>query len=174
MTSTKSRHLISAGSGLLVLFTAAVADPAQQVVVANTPLPTVLAPEPIRQEAFGISEEPDTSGSVLITGVFTVPAGKRAVVEHVSFQIEVPSGQRITSVLVGTSFFGVGVGTQDFLVPTFLGTSVGGSDQFAGSQPVRMYFEPGSEITFSAARSSSVAGTMRAEVRISGYLYPVP
>lgn len=141
---------------------------------ANVTVPTVLAPVPLRQQQFGVSTLTDTDGFVSVNGIFNVPAGERAVIEYVSFQVIVPAGHKVVSVSLGTPSFGIGVGTNAYLVPVFLGSDRRGNDVYVGSQQVRLYFEPGSEITCHAARNSIAPGPMDLTVHVSGYTVAVP
>jgi hypothetical protein len=149
------------------------------VTISPLPVPVVLAPNPLRQQSYGLEKLSDTDGFLAVAGVFVVPPTQRAVVEHVSFTVEVPTGQKVTRVELSTPAFGIGVGTRAVFVPVLLGTvmyEIGGGqvamDRYAGSQPVRMYFEPGSEARFGVSRNSTNPGRFQTNVYISGHLVP--
>jgi len=140
----------------------------------DAPLPVVIAPEKIRQNNFGAISFSETDGFLRVNDMFLVPTDKRAVIEHVSFEVQVPVGDKVTSVEIGTPSYGVLSGTHDFLVPVFLGTNRQGLDVFTGSQQVRLYFEPGDEVSMSASRNSTATGHMEFQAHFHGYLIPIP
>lgn len=96
---------------------------------------------------------------------FTVPAGQRYVVEHVSAFIVGPTGQTYTTFLSGN--------VSEFLVMTKQ-LSASGLDSYTASQPMRVYENPGRFPPASVSVDSSVGGNFFARVTISGYLVPLP
>jgi hypothetical protein len=103
-----------------------------------------------------------------------VPAGKRLVIEQISLDGYVPTGQIWQRAVIGvdrgnsTLTFDIEVkprGPDPF--------SNGARDQFASSQQVRLYADAGSTPSFFVQRSNS-AGTARMQMTISGYFVDVP
>jgi hypothetical protein len=98
--------------------------------------------------------------------VTTVPAGKRLVIEHVSYSATMPVGTQVV--------FG-GIRSPEF--GTFwqiLGINpphTSASPSFVlqdGAQPIRQYFEPNEEVWLSVSTSNSVPGRS-IQVIVSGY-----
>src|ERR1043166_1558171 len=103
-----------------------------------------------------------------------VPAGKRLVIEEVSVNGYVPTGQSWQLVSLGVDHIG---NTLDFDIEVkprgVAHFSGGGRAQFAGSQQVRLYSDPGSTPRFVAQRNTT-AGQARLVMTISGYFVDVP
>ena len=95
---------------------------------------------------------------------FDVPAGQRAVVEHVSAYITGASGQTYQTFFSGD--------LSEFLVMTKQ-ISEPGIDTFTASQPMRVYINPGRVPPPTVAVTNSNGGSFFARVTISGYLVPL-
>jgi hypothetical protein len=103
---------------------------------------------------------------------FTVGPGKRLVIEHISATGQLPSGQKFTSIQIFN--VGGGYGTNHYLTATMMGSVSGGTiDQFATSQPVRLYADPGTSV-FAVAYRSEAAGQGGLFFTVSGYLVNLP
>ncbi len=101
-----------------------------------------------------------------------VPAGKRLVIEYVSVQGDVPAGQSlICRVLTGPRF----AFTQDkvYILRMTDQGKFGSREEFATSELVRIYAEPGEIVNADAIRSDG-SETGSAVFTISGYLVDVP
>ncbi len=102
---------------------------------------------------------------------YTVPTGKRLVIEQVSVSLRLPSGEFAFSLVVATSLGGGTIAHS--LLPTKLGT-FGSLEFFTASQPVRIYADPGTDVIAEACRPSSGETTGIFTGSISGYLVPIP
>ncbi len=113
-------------------------------------------------------------GGQVITGavLFQVPNGRMFVAEHVSLSLSLPAGQSPVSVFLngGLESFDV-TGTQHYLAPIRLGSFVGGQENFAASQHVRLYFPPGNNVGYQVFRTDGAnAGLAVGRITISGVL----
>ena len=76
------------------------------------------------------------------TGSFTVPAGKRYVIEYASGLVRIPAGQQLRMTMMtqlnGQNMF--------HYVPMVLQQRAGASGIWAAGQPVRLYADPGSTV----------------------------
>ena len=106
---------------------------------------------------------------------YTVPPGKRLVIEHASVIADIGRGEKVHAFVRG------GNGFQDAINPftmTFQVT-VGTNDMFVGSQPMKLYAEPGTTIEVlitrrDAANTGAVSPNANLHSSISGYLVDVP
>jgi hypothetical protein len=98
---------------------------------------------------------------------FSVPSGKRLVIEHVS-AIAHDLGQHPTMFRVTT--FAGGQQVIHFLVSSSQGES---GRQFVASQQMRIYADPGTGVVVGADREFNT-GTGTATISVSGYLVDVP
>jgi hypothetical protein len=132
-------------------------------VDSSTPVLVTSADDPGR-EAFRFSDLDFGSEGFLASIGFTVPSGKRLVIQFVSMFAELPSGQQLTdaSIQVTPGPFSY------FLVPTFTGTS-GLTDTFAVSQDLTVYANAGDFVSLSARRNLT-ADTFTLRGSASGYL----
>jgi len=120
--------------------------------------------QPVRKQVEVQFNDGDEGGRVL---AYTVPAGKRFVLEDLSGNAFLPSGQK----LVGVSF-GLGDGPNTFvhLTPTPTGPdAIAPQDLFEFGRLARAYVEPGDTSFVDAARSST-SGIGGVFVTITGYL----
>jgi hypothetical protein len=107
---------------------------------------------------------------------FTVPAGKRLVIEFVSFQLTMPSGQKPTFNFITIDNPGQATVTFSFpMLSEFNAGIIGGvnSDVFIGTSLTRLYANPGSKVTLSVRRNA-VIETGLATVSLAGYYVNVP
>lgn len=99
--------------------------------------------------------------------LITVPAGKRAVVEHVSCINYLASGNNFVRMEIG--FVTGGVSRRHQFVHDYVGGSLlSGVDIWSFSQPVRLYADAGTAIRMSALRRST-SGSGGVECDISGH-----
>lgn len=135
------------------------------VNVLNTPTVHVSAPAVQPFQAYRVFTE---SGTNVTTASFgTVPAGKRLVIEYVSFTGQVPPGEHVELMDISTSVGGNGAQFQMLVNPQ--PDAVIGDAIFRASQTVKIYADPGTMVT-SVVRRSSSAGTASYGLSISGYL----
>ena len=115
-----------------------------------------------------ISLPPGTEGQ---NGFVTVPAGKRLVIEYVSAQAFLPSGQKgLFSVIV--SLQGQATGTWHYLESTVVGP-FGGQDCFQCGRLVKLYADPGTTVMLRTDRDSPT-GSGLSRMTLSGHLVSVP
>ncbi|HTI41629.1 MAG TPA: hypothetical protein VL693_07365 [Vicinamibacterales bacterium] len=96
---------------------------------------------------------------------FTVPSGKRLVIEFVSMFAQIPQGQNIVFGRVDTT------GQFIYLPMTHTGTFTQAGEQvegFVGSQRMFVVLEPGTQVDPTAARDSG-SGSGLFQVQIAGY-----
>lgn len=108
--------------------------------------------------------------------LYTVPAGKRLVVEYVSANILLPSGQTVAYFFLGaanpTDLFTAIAG--HYLAPAYqspCGDCAQSSTSFVISQSLNLYVEPGQALTVGIVKSSFDAGGF-AFVQVTGHLIP--
>ena len=106
---------------------------------------------------------------------FSVPLGKRLVIEYASVLANIGKGEKVHAFVRG------GNGFQDALHPIIMNFQLtsAGNDLFVGSQLLKLYAEPGTtvEILISrrdAADTGAVDQDSNLQASISGYLVDVP
>ena len=115
-----------------------------------------------------ISLPPGTGGQ---NGFVTVPAGKRLVIEYVSGQAFLPSGQKaLFSVIV--SLKGQSTGTWHYLESTVVGP-FGSQDCFQCGRMVRLYADAGATVMLRTDRDLAT-DTGLSRMTLSGHLVSVP
>ncbi len=142
------------------------------VTVGNSALNPVIVQDAAtaRQPVFG-GNGCFFSGAGCAVDLYTVPAGYRLVVEHVSINIQVPADQFISQALIGagavgpnTSFIG---DPFDYFVPQQLsGTTI-----YQSNFQTLLFFEA-NQIFRLALGKTSQSGNGSANARFSGYLIP--
>ena len=100
---------------------------------------------------------------------FSVPAGVRLVVEMASANATMPVGQKVT---VNVATTGGGLNGRAWLALTAQG-AISGADRYNAAQPLRMYADPGTTVTFQAVRSDS-SSTASLNFSVAGYLVNAP
>ena len=145
------------------------------------PVPTRDVDNPARQPI----QAEAVAGSGTLTGpanfvLFTVPAGKRLVVEHFSSEVGIDQTASVNRYVLGiapdpnqpgNSTFG------HFLAPSYhspCGTCGAGTELFVASQPIRMYVDAGNALVVNIAFSGSVGSNGFGFFRVTGYLVDVP
>src|SRR5262249_50025176 len=122
--------------------------PTRDVTIANTPLPTRDVDNPARQPIQVI-----TSASIVSIGtnavLFTVPPGKRLVVEHFSSELGVATGTFVNRYVLGVANAPAQPGNisfPHFIPPAFhspCGSCAAGTEEWVASQPIRIYVDAG-------------------------------
>jgi hypothetical protein len=108
-----------------------------------------------------------SSSTNLTQELLTVPAGKRAVIEHVSCIDFLPTGINFVRMQLNYTLGGTAKAMQ--FVHDFVGSSfASGIDVWSFSQPVRAYADPGTVVSMTALRRST-SGTGGIECELSGY-----
>ena len=155
--------LIGVGVGLgATVFRADIAratglgKPSNPVVVVNARTAFAF----FKNESFGSPED-----SHLVS--FTVPAGKRLVIESVAVFGAVAPGVTLVAIAVQAEVNGQ---LEDyFIAPTFTGTTTNGNDLYIASQPTTIYADGGTQVKVFATRNTMTGlGIMNASVQ--GYL----
>ena len=93
--------------------------------------------------------------------IYTVPTGKRLVLEYIAFDVVLPSGQSVLRTRVGDAN----------AIPHFVGTTSLDNSIFQGSQLVKTYTD---RTLLVIITRNSTAGHMEALVTATGYLADVP
>lgn len=128
---------------------------------ASSPVPVRDVENPAR-EPFSASLNCSNTISNGCAGSVSVPAGKRMVVEFVSGRVSVGSGNELTSVLIVTG------GKEHFLLAHKSPATPTSGTRFDVSQPLRLYSDPGGDVSLHVEISGIGASTLIG--RISGYL----
>lgn len=118
------------------------------------------------QKTFVLTLDP---GEFSDTFSFSVPVGKRFVVEQVSASAAMPTGQKVTVNLATT---GGGLNGRAWLALAAQG-AVSGLDRYTSTQPLRMYADPSTAVTFQASRSDN-SSPATLNFSVTGYLVDVP
>jgi hypothetical protein len=106
-----------------------------------------------------------------LSNTFTVPSGKRLVIEYVSGTMAADVGQK-----AGLVVFAGPVGSPSglhVLVPTHRDTS-GGQEHFDFSAPVRLYVDQGVTVQCEGTRDQSGGTSAGGPCLISGYFVDIP
>lgn len=139
-----------------------------QVKIGNTP--KVLNANDLN--IFQGRVDKDTSNNVDLV-LFTVPTGKRLVIEFASLRVNADEGEQISA------FIRAGDNFTDAIHPivmTFQQSS-SGKDLVVGGQQLRMYAEPNTAVELLVSRTKNGVGassTAHISGSISGYLVDVP
>lgn len=160
------------------------------VRVLNTPLPVtgtvnvgpvnITGTVPIR-DIENPARQPYQNDEILSTpagllgdnATFTVPSDKRLVIEFVSFSANWPAGQYTTRFFIGVCNAAGGTcPTSYYVAPSAPVAEFGGEVFSVGSSPVRLYADPGTEVTVGVRRNATT-GEGLASVSVSGYLVDV-
>ena len=150
------------------------------VVVTNSPA----QPVPVKEQnnpafqPFQWQGQPTVAlGNSDTITTFTVPAGKRLVIEGISAQVYVSGAVtgEVPRLILGTNAAGVWANT--FTPMTYVGNS-GPSPSYAVSQPLRMYADPGSTVDVELRRSTDLngnyTGILISTITVTGYFVNVP
>lgn len=140
----------------------ALAPPEAQAKPVKKPKPvTLVAETPVQ-----VSEHFEPVNFDLTISVFTVPDGKRLVIEFASLSLVVPTGTSGFAFLTTT----VGTETAKHFLPTSVQTTFNGgtSEIRTGALATRLYADPGTSVAFELHRNNSADG--EADISFSGYL----
>ena len=143
------------------------------VTVGNSsasPIPVFNVDNPVSQPVAADIELPLNAGEVFKRfTLFTVPAGKRLVIEYASYWASVGAGDlpfiQIMAAVGGPTIF--------YAVPVSKVGAQGGGDFFSGAQNLRVYANPGTDVTIQFDRNLS-ATPATGRMAFSGYLVDVP
>lgn len=139
---------------------------------AANPVPMVeqkpTAGDPGRS-AFAYFESSEWGNSSSPHAEFTVPAGKRLVIESVSVQADLPTGQNMLSAAVQAQVNGK---LQDyFMAPTFTGLErLNLNRNYVASQQTTLYADAGTTVSVFAIRDSIATGGGHFNVSVQGHL----
>ena len=172
-------------AGLLALVSAvAILTPRTGLGQPNAPIPTQLnvhvkntlldvrdVDNPARQPVQADAECSSEQLGCFLT-IYTVPAGKRLVIEYASMEANIPEGQ-ITQLRVTTVAGGVPSGHRLPLSAPSVTFGSGGGHLTSVGQQVRLYADPGTSVVVVSLRTSNV-GTATFRFTISGHLVDVP
>jgi hypothetical protein len=103
----------------------------------------------------------------IFNDILVVPAGKRAVIEYVSFLSENDKPIRYVFVEIYDTVAGQPVG-KHYLAVTRHG-SASGRDNYMGSSPVKLYADPGQIVKFQAFQEPNYTLAFFGEMCISGH-----
>jgi hypothetical protein len=148
-----------------------------KLVAASKPVPVPPVPDKpteiqpvsiVASEDFGANEFANS------LAVYTVPAGKRLVIQYVSGEAGLPAGQAITRQIVGVSDPSQPLNDlSDVFLPTSSSVpctgGCGGDQALVINQAVTLYAEAGQQINLSVARNGST-GTGFVLMDVIGYL----
>jgi hypothetical protein len=141
-------------------------QPADPLSVIDTGGPAI---QPLRfQASFSMAE--NTTGQSTL--VYTVPQGRRLVIDTVSFRIQVPSGQYALA-SVGMTTPEVQVGSASFSIPMQSEGTFNGRITYTGLEDLVILVDPGEKVIAAVGRSG-VTGTASALATASGHLVDLP
>lgn len=109
-------------------------------------------------------------GGADTTTIFTVPAGKRLVIETVSGNGNIFSGQKFLALSINTTNSVGGSQMPHYFTPVFTGTQ-GSFDFYSFNQSVRIYADPQTNIVLSR---NTTSGNVNIGITVSGYYVDVP
>ena len=166
---------------LLVALFGGTAFAAQAVTVANTPLPVRDVDNPASQP-FQISGVAtigsfDTGSTIEL---FTVPLGKRLVIEHATVFAGAGEGNKMIAFISTKIITTPNPDDTPFVAHALVMTEQGTINDpvsFAASQPMRVYADPGTKVLGIVARTATAAdgtSTLTATITISGYFINLP
>ena len=110
------------------------------------------------------------------TASFNVPAGKRLVIELVTFYVVLEGGQTVSDVQLAVMKPGGGAHIRHHLTPSRIGPVPGTATGIAYSvtQPLRAYSEAGANSVQLIVERNGTTGLYLTRFSISGYLVDVP
>ena len=149
--------LLSATVGALAAGRAASADPAPQGADD--------AKQPFQKMLVATLDGSEFNETVS----FTVPAGKRLVIETVSANAAMPTGQKA---IINVATVGGGQNGRAWLALAEQG-NVSGLDRYAVAQSLRMYADPLTTVAFQVVRSGA-ASTASFNFSVAGYYVDAP
>jgi hypothetical protein len=144
---------------------------ASRVIVANSRTGPALVQDvdnPARAPFQVQLGNPIAAGANAPNGSFSVPAGRRLVIEHVSALVVVPAGQRVMYTNINT-FSGGGLVFHHLKAQSAGVSTATPGEGYITSESLRLYADPGTSVLVAVNRSDS-AGTGFMSVSVSGYL----
>jgi hypothetical protein len=154
---------------------------AQSVVISNTPLPVSEVAKPASQpfqiSGFATIGSSDTSSTIEL---FTVPAGKRLVIEYATVYAGAGEGNKMVAFISTKLITTPNPDDSPFVAHALVMTEQGTINDpvtFAASQPMRVYADPGTKVLGIVARTADAADgttTLSATITISGYFVDLP
>lgn len=178
------RKAISALGGIFLaaLLIAALAPKATRAIAAalvqvvNTPSNPVVTTDSLGtatllQFSCQVSSTAGANGNSFSENCFTVPAGKRAVVENVDGFCGTPNGASISAASVTVAEPGVFDGVPHQIPLHFEGLSAFGFNNYDYNFPVRLYADPGQQFTVQL-QTNDAAGETLCQMNITGRLLP--
>jgi hypothetical protein len=132
--------------------------------LGDSPLPVRDVDNPARQPVSATANCSESTGTNCEATIYSVPAGKRLVIEYVSFQARVPFGQVAYMSITGGPYF-------PFSQPA---VSFPGANVVRFAEQVRLYSEPGTTLVVQGERTGSGLSSTNFSFFISGYLVDVP
>jgi hypothetical protein len=164
------RTLIQSGLSMMLLLGTATLFTGQAHAQFSSPIHDIdnAARQPVVFQAtvdFNAGSNDSGAGRAV---AFTVPAGKRLVIETISGQIFVPTGQQVT-ITVGAQ---VGGSEAFYFLPfdSKLANDPPNNDTYIGTFSVRIYADAGNSVFLDVHRSSSQGDAQFGIVTFSGYL----
>jgi hypothetical protein len=163
--------LVPLGARAAQFVSALITDPVnpsrQAHVDANGNL-QVTSADALGRQAFSFQDNSGfINGGEGASVTFTVPSGKRLVIEFVSEFVALQSGQRLSRATIQTESNGNPLLSD--LLPIFSGTLANGFDDGAAAQDLRLYADAGTNVILLANRDLT-AGTGELHAAVSGYL----
>jgi len=142
------------------------------VTVGNTaafPLPVQDVDRPTAEPVVGTFVNASPFNFI---NMYTVPVGKRLIVEHVSALLNVPTGVKVIDGQLN-DLLGAGPIGKLYLLPTFTGASSSTTDRYVISQPIKFYVAGGDTLqaVFDSFPSTQ---SLDAFCSFSGYLVDAP
>jgi hypothetical protein len=153
--------------------------PTANVNVVNTSLPTRDIDNPARQPV----QVEVGQGIGHFTGqavIYTVPPGKRLVVEHFSSELGVATGTAVDRYLLAIADNPAQIGSASFshtIPPAYhapCSLCAAGTELWVASQPVRIYVDAGKALFATVTFSNAAGPNTFVFFSVSGYLVDVP
>jgi hypothetical protein len=145
---------------------------AAPVTIVNTPVPITGTVTLVPSQPYAVGGSGVTQDALFAADHFTVPAGKRLIVEMVAMRAQVPVGDLASCGVTASPAPGVDPTSYRF-VTTPQGQIDGSTtDSFVSNPPVRLYLGPGDELIWFCFRSNG-PGFITFAWSISGYLVDV-
>jgi hypothetical protein len=136
-------HLLASGAALgadLTVSSGSAAAPSQPVNVTNTPLPVRVASLPLAVsvvpgKSVNAFNQVSDAGNQVFNHVFTIPTGKRLLIDYVSAQGTVPAGDAVFAIQINNP-------VVHFFVVNAQGTDLFGKSVFTAAQSLRATIGP--------------------------------
>lgn len=132
------------------------------VTVQNTPLPVINVQPNQPFQAYAAVTIPAGSASATGNTLFTVPAGKRLVIESISIYLANSAASSITSFFFQTVVSG-GIGYHGLTIPA------DGTTYPLGNLNAKFYADPGSSVYANVYRTGVITSSESAFVTVTGY-----